>query len=142
MERRRIRHPRTTVLHVTLKGVNLGSIDGLKLSSVDLRQDVPLTIVQQSATELVAAADVPVPLQSTDVRLATRQGEFTYDALPPDPVAILDGPIEAVYADPDTGVNPKDFAFINVPTPVNGEWQNLFPSLPTCLRHRTLGSLV
>lgn len=117
----------TTTLRVEAIGADLAGIEGVSISAPQLQTDVPLTMQSAGPSSIVASATIAIPLPNCTVLLETPQGALPSGVVPADIVEAAEVPDEAYYRDPAyPDVRPKDFAFINAPTPVGGVWRNQF----------------
>jgi len=117
----------TTTLRVEAIGANLAGIQAVSISAPELQTDVPLTMESSSPSSVVASATISIPLPNSRVLIETPQGVVSSGEIPADVVESAEVPDEAYYRDPAyPDAYPKDFAFINAPTPVDGVWRNEF----------------
>ncbi|MCC6649900.1 MAG: family 43 glycosylhydrolase [Candidatus Eisenbacteria bacterium] len=116
----------TTVLRVDVVGSSLEALSSVSVSAPQLGGKLPLALVTRTDTALSASADIRVPLPTSQVRFTTPEREFPLGEIPADQVLATTLPYRWVFRDQDSFVYPKDFAFINAPLPINGEWQNLY----------------
>lgn len=117
----------TTTLRVEAIGADLAGVAGVSISAPELQADVPLTILSSGSSSVVASATIAIPLPHSTVILETPLGAIPSGVVPADVVESAEVPDEAYYRDPAYPfVRPKDFAFINAPTPVGGVWRNQF----------------
>ena len=117
----------TTLLRVEVVGASLSGVLAMSVSAPELHTDIALTLLSSNDSLVVATADIALPLPTSDVLVSTAQGTMSSGMIPADEVAALASPDEAFYRDPAyPTAYPKDFAFVNTPTPISGVWQNLF----------------
>jgi len=117
----------TTTLRVEAIGADLIGVRAMSVSAPELQSDVSLTLESTNSSSVVASASIPIPLPNSTVLIETSQGVVSSDEIPADVVEAAEVPDEAYYRDPAYPyVYPKDFAFINAPTPVGGVWRNEF----------------
>jgi hypothetical protein len=117
----------TTQLRVDVVGAGLSGIGGVSVWAPEIHAGIPLALVTASDSLVVATADVPIPLPTSDVFVWSAQGARPSGIIPADEVAAVAMPDEAYYRDPAFPLAyPKDFAFVNTPTPIGGVWQSLF----------------
>ena len=117
----------TTTLRVVAIGAGLEGVQAVRISAPELQADVPLALETTGPLSLVASATIPIPLPNSKVLVQTPQGLISSGKIPEDIVETTELPDEAYYRDPAyPAAYPKDFAFINAPTPVDGAWRNLF----------------
>jgi hypothetical protein len=117
---------RTTVLRVDAVGSALEGLSSVSVSAPQLGGRVPLALVTRTDTALSASVDICVPLPTAQVRFATPEREFPLGEVPADQVQMTPLPYRWVFRDDEANLHEKDFAFINAPLPINGEWQNLY----------------
>ncbi|MBI5710394.1 MAG: hypothetical protein HZC42_08845 [Candidatus Eisenbacteria bacterium] len=117
----------TTTLRVEAIGADLTGVSGVSISAPELQTDVPLTVQSAGSSSVVASATIGIPLPNSTVLIETPQGVMSSGEIPADVVEATEVPDEAYYRDPAyPAAYPKDFAFINAPTPVDGVWRNQF----------------
>lgn len=117
----------TTTLRVRAFGADLAQVHAVSISAPELQTDVPLALESRSQSSVVASATIPIPLPHSAVLIEAPQGVMSSGEVPADVVEAAEVPDEAYYRDPAyPAAYPKDFAFINAPTPVDGVWRNLF----------------
>lgn len=110
----------TTVLRLQLAGSELDAITSMSLSAPELGAPVPLNLVSQTSSLIVATADIQMPLPACDVRFRASEQQLTFEGVPADQVPNTPLPYRWVFRDTSI-VYPKDFAFINTPQLVSGE---------------------
>jgi len=115
----------TTTLRVEAFGADLAGVQAVRISAPELQTEVPLAIESFGPASVVARTIISVPLPNSSVLFETPQGVMPSGQIPADVVEAAELPDEAFFSDP-AGARPKDFAFINAPTPVAGVWRNLF----------------
>lgn len=120
----------STTLRVEAIGADLAGVQAVSISAPELQTDVPLAVESSGPSSVVASATIAVPLPNSTLLIETLHGVISPGAIPADIVEATEVPDEAFYRDPDynfgAGAYPKDFAFINAPTPVDGVWRNQF----------------
>jgi hypothetical protein len=117
----------TTTLRVEAIGADLAGIQAVRISAPELQTDVSLAVESSGPSSVVATATIPIPLPNSAVLVETPQGVMSSGVIPADVVEATEVPDEAYYSDPAyPAAYPKDFAFINAPTPVDGVWRNQF----------------
>jgi hypothetical protein len=117
----------TTTLRVEAIGADLTGVRAMSVSAPELQSDVSLAIESANPSSVVASASIPIPLPNSTVLIQSSEGVVASGVVPADVVATTEVPDQAYYSDPAYPyVYPKDFAFINAPTPVGGVWRNLF----------------
>jgi hypothetical protein len=117
----------TTTLRVEAIGADLAGIQAVSISAPELQTHVPLALQTSGPSSVVASATIAIPLPTSAVLFETVQGTIPSGAIPADVVVTTEVPDEAYYRDPAyPDAYPKDFAFINAPTPVDGVWRSLF----------------
>lgn len=117
----------TTTLRVEAIGADLDGVEGVSISAPELQTDVQLTMQPSGPSAVVASATIVVPLPNSTVLVETPQGVMSSGEIPADVVEATEVPDNAYYRDPAYPLAyPKDFAFINAPTPVGGVWRNQF----------------
>jgi hypothetical protein len=117
----------TIILRVEAFGTDLTGVQGMSLSAPELQADVRLNMESLSSSHASASASIAVPLPTSTVLIEGSEGVVASSQVPADEVAAMEVPDEAFFRDPDyPAAYPKDFAFINAPTPVDGVWINQF----------------
>ena len=109
-----------TTLQVAVVGTDLSTATSLSIGAADGVWNQPLSISSQSATSIVAAADVPTLLPEAVVRVGNSSMSIGVGALAPEEAeeAATTYPDTILFRDPNPSVYPKDFAFFynSVPT--------------------------
>jgi hypothetical protein len=117
----------TTTLRVEAIGADLAGVRAVSISAPGLQTDVPLAVGSSGPSSVVASATIAIPLPNSAVLIGTPEGVLYSGEIPADIVEATEVPDEAYYRDPAyPAAYPKDFAFINAPTPVDGVWRNQF----------------
>lgn len=117
----------TTTLRVEVIGADLAGVQAVSVSAPELQTDVCLTVESSGPSSVVASATISIPLPNSVVLIETPQGIMSSGVIPADVVEATEVPDEAYYRDPAyPAAYPKDFAFLNAPTPVDGVWRNQF----------------
>ena len=124
----------TALLEVTAVGAGLSAVESVKVGAADDVWSVPLTIVQQTETRLVATADVYATLPQATVQARSATGASGFGLIPADEihtdVVTSAGTDTIFYWDPNPRVYPHDFAFHynSVPNPTDPvhPWKGVF----------------
>ena len=124
----------TALLRVTAVGAGLASVQAIKVGAPDNLWSVPLTVVVQSNTSIIATADVYVPLPQAIVQAGSRAASSDQVPLPADRITVAEatsaGSDTILFRDPNPSIYPKDFAFhynsVYDPTDPAHPWKGIF----------------